>query len=455
MKPAIGMEGPESSLSAVIHQNLQLIPAALNMPRILFIIDEMKTLTGAGTERQLLQFVGMAARLGLSPQVCILRGAPRPDIERIGCPVKQFQIGNLRTLSSLRHLRRMTRWMREQQFSIVQCFFWEANLIGPWAARMAGVPVVLGTRRNMHHPLDRGPRRMERALQWLSNLLTDQIIVNSYAVLKRTMKRECFVGNKIVCSYNGIDLEQMRPLTGSRQTMRDVLGVKDDEILVGNVSGLRRVKGIEVFLWAAARARLRDKRLRFLLVGDGEMQAEVARMIGRFNLERSVILAGKVEDVRPYLAAMDIAVLSSHAEGFSNSLLEYMAAGLPTVATDVGGNREALEGAGLLVEAGNDRQLADAILKLVPLEKRLAYGGRARAAVERFDVSVAEERMSELYSRFLSRRSPGYAGEVHIPGIGMPPGPAISREDTVTEILALYRTSQPPPELSMERITPF
>ena len=111
----------------------------------------------------------------------------------------------------------------------------------------------------------------------------------------------------------------------------------------------------------------------------GTQYALVVERIRQYGLEDRFHLAGQQTDVLPYLAAMDIGVLSSLAEGFSNSLLEYMASGLPAVATEVGGNREALEGAGILVPPDDPEALAEAILDLrsAPLRQQLGHGGTA------------------------------------------------------------------------------
>jgi glycosyltransferase involved in cell wall biosynthesis len=101
---------------------------------------------------------------------------------------------------------------------------------------------------------------------------------------------------------------------------------------------------------------------------------------------------------------MDIGVLSSLAEGFSNSLLEYMASGLPAVATEVGGNREALEGVGLLVPPNDTEALAEAILELRSATLRQTLGLAARQRVERFSLARAEKRMKEIYAELLQAK---------------------------------------------------
>ena len=155
-------------------------------PRILFLIDEVTSITAGGTERQLLQLVQIAIKTGLSPQICVLRGSNWLTPELAGCPVTQLHWRTLGSPASLLTLMRTVRWMRSQRFAVLQTFFSESNLIGPWMGRMAGIPVVLGTRRNLNVEAA-ALGRMSLVTQWASNLLVSGILANSEAVLRRTV----------------------------------------------------------------------------------------------------------------------------------------------------------------------------------------------------------------------------------------------------------------------------
>jgi glycosyltransferase involved in cell wall biosynthesis len=147
-------------------------------------------------------------------------------------------------------------------------------------------------------------------------------------------------------------------------------------------------------------------------VGGGEQLSDFVSRIRDYKLRDRIHLAGPKDNVLPYLAAMDIGVLSSLAEGFSNSLLEYMAAGLPAIATDVGGNREALGDSGILIPPDDPQALANAILELCSPELRDRLGKAARARVERFGLERAEARLGEIYEEFVRSRSVGPGGLV-------------------------------------------
>lgn len=241
-------------------------------------------------------------------------------------------------------------------------------------------------------------------LQRLTNRSADCVIANSLVVAEETFKTERVPQRKLHVAYNGIDLVKFSRLDELREQARQMLGVGQDEIVVGNISCFREVKGIPQFVDAARIVLEKEPRMRFLAVGDGEQYALVVERIREYGLEDRILLAGQQTDVLPYLAAMDIGVLSSLAEGFSNSLLEYMASGLASVATEVGGNREALDGAGILVPPDDAKAMAEAILELRSAALRKQLGLAARNRVERFSLARAEKRMKEIYAELLQAK---------------------------------------------------
>jgi L-malate glycosyltransferase len=365
--------------------------------RILFLVDEISITREGGKERQILQMIDICNQSGMHPQVCVLRETKSLTPELAGCPVTHFPVGKVTSSRGLRSLVRLGRWIREQKIDILQTFFPEANLIGPYAGRLAGVPVILGTRRS-----NAGPGRPSR-LQRLANRLATQVLANSQAVLDRTVESERISPERICVVHNGIDLARMRPAPELRASTRERLGIADDQILVGNISALRAIKGAQMFVNAAADAYRRDHRLRFLLIGNGDLKVQLNQTIRIYGLQGIIRLYGAVEDVRPYLAAFDVAVLCSQAEGFSNSLLEYMAAGLPIIATDVGGNREALGSSGLLIPP-DVHELTKAIHAMAAPHQRADFAMAGLLKVKEFDLPVARERLTGLYEYHLSQR---------------------------------------------------
>lgn len=387
---------------------VQTVPASCipGSVRILFLIDEIGGLDGGGTERQVLQLIRLSKRLGYDPHLAVLRGTESLTEERVGCPIYRAGVDSFLHPSGWRALYRLKNWMRDGKFSLVQTFFVECNVLGPWLARWTGIPVAIGSRRNLNQWQKRKGWKVAliRRMQRLSNQSVDCIVGNSERVIDAVLETERAPRAITRVAYNGIDLNRFAGLEAKRAAARRRIGAAPDEIVVGNISCLRPVKGVDRFVEVARMVLEQDPRLRFLIVGSGPQEAEIIAQIERYGLTDRIYRAGAQVDVVPYLAAMDIGVLSSTAEGFSNSLLEYMACGLGIAATDVGGNREALGDCGLLVPVNDLQALANAVLTLRSAPERRRLGEAARRRVERFSLDQAEDTMEQLYAELLANK---------------------------------------------------
>lgn len=368
--------------------------------RILFLIDEMKALTDGGTERQVLQMVRLLRRQGSDVQLCLLRGTGWLTPELAGCPVHFANVRSLLHPLGLKSLWRLRSWLRAQQFDVVQSFFVDANIIGPILARLAGVPVILGSRRNLNYWMT----ARHRVLQRLSNAVVTRLVANCQAVRVVTAKTESISSEKIDVIYNGVDVQHFIPNAELRLQARARLNCADDDVVVGMVAVLRPVKGCEAFVDAALRIVPAIPNARFVLAGDGPLR-QALQDRGRPVGER-LTFTGSVEDVRSVLAAFDVAVLCSESEGFSNSILEYMAMGLPAVVTDVGGNAEAIADAGVVVPPGDREALAGAISELIrrPAD-RADLARRARQRALEFSLDALAPRLQGYYLNLMPKRS--------------------------------------------------
>jgi glycosyltransferase involved in cell wall biosynthesis len=147
---------------------------------------------------------------------------------------------------------------------------------------------------------------------------------------------------------------------------------------------------------------------KFVLIGDGEKRAEFESRVSEFGLQPNFLFLGSRQNISEILACCDMAVLPSRAEGFSNALLEYMAMGVPTVATDVGGNAEVIESGvnGLLVKPNDPAALANAISSVLEnphFASQLAAAGRDRVR-RHFDFSQLTSNVDALYIELLQAR---------------------------------------------------
>ncbi|MBW4027383.1 MAG: glycosyltransferase [Acidobacteria bacterium] len=367
--------------------------------KALMLIDGMESITAGGTERQFLQLAQIAKSCGVKPWIGILRKTEWLTEEIAGCPVQHFDLHTLKSITGLREMARVVSWIKAQRFDVLQTFFSDSNLFGPLLGRLSGIPVITGTRRCLSDPAQL-PKPWSQLIYQFRNAMVDNVIANSMAVMQSVLDVERFSPSKLDVVYNGVDLQALRVARHQGHQVRSELHIGKEHLLVGNISGLRKVKGLPTFLKAASIAAKNDPKLRFVIVGEGDMRPMLEQMITSEGLEEVVSLVGAQHDVRPYLAAMDIAVLCSTAEGLSNSLLEYMAAGLPIIATDVGGNREVVGDVGILIPPEKPEDLASAILSLRSADRRREMGQNAYQNVGRFDIRIAEQRMADHFRRY-------------------------------------------------------
>lgn len=236
----------------------------------------------------------------------------------------------------------------------------------------------------------------------LQGNLVDITVAVSEAVRQRLVREYRYPAEKTVTIYNGIDLTPFSDGTvpqGCPVDARDSTADRIEGIIC--VARLSPVKRIDVLLEALALLGEKGKNWTCAIVGGGPLESELVKKAQSLGLASRVRFTGHVENVRSYMEAADLAVLSSDKEGLPLSLVEAMACGLPCVVTDVGGNREVVQHGitGLVVEAGSPKQLADAIAYLLDhSDERRAMGQAARCSVyERFNLT----RMTEEYKALL------------------------------------------------------
>jgi len=198
------------------------------------------------------------------------------------------------------------------------------------------------------------------------------------------VKKEGVDAGKIQVIYNGIDLDEFTNRLIPREAAKRKLGISPEMLLVGTLSNLRPVKAVDIFIKSAFVVSKRFPGTKFFILGEGPQRRDLETLVERLGIKDRIIFAGCSEDVFPYLCAFDIGVLSSSSEGFSNSILEYMLAGLPVVASGVGGNPEIIDEGenGYLVPPGEPQPLAEKIMALLGDERlRLNFGENARFKV--------------------------------------------------------------------------
>jgi glycosyltransferase involved in cell wall biosynthesis len=365
-------------------------------PISLFLM--VNTFETGGSERQ---FTVLAQNLA-PPQFqvhvgCINRRGPLahnfPD-------APEFPLGgSLYRWQSLRARLNLSRHLRRHQVQVAHAFDFYANLTLIPAAKLARVPVIIGSHRQLGDLMTRAQfRAQSAAFRWC-----DAVVCNSQAAADRLLASG-LSPDKIAVIGNALPAEVF---TLSPAVLPKLRGV----VRVGMVARMNhRYKNHSGFLRIAAEIHKHMPNVEFVLVGDGPLRQELEREAASLGLGASTIFLGDRQDMPGVLASLDVAVNTSNSESLSNVVLEAMAAGLPAVAYEVGGNSELLSPhRGALIAPGNETAFADAVQKLLAdsaLRHELGRNAR-RFAQENFSLDKVRQRYVQLYVTLLQKKRPG------------------------------------------------
>jgi glycosyltransferase involved in cell wall biosynthesis len=365
---------------------------------ILHLITELDT---GGAQKALARLLARLDRERFAPHVaCLYNGdrAVAQEIRQLGIPVTDLGMTAQWRLDALWRLYRL---LRREQPVILHAWMFHANLLARTVGRLAGVPLILTSRRNVHI----GPPVREHLKRLTASWDTRSIAVCELA-RQVEIERAGAAPDNVIVICNGIDAGRFPILTPeARTTARRHLGVPADVPVLGAVGRLHPQKGLPDLLSAFQVLKSPRPKAHLLIVGDGECRVDLGRQVQQRHLAGAVTFTGQRDDVPQLLALMDVFVLASHWEGLPNVVLEAMAAGLPVVATTVGGTPEVVvDGVtGFLVPPRDPEALADAILRLLrdpDLRRRMGEAGRARVA-EHFSVEQMVGKTEALYEQLL------------------------------------------------------
>lgn len=377
---------------------------------VLHLVSSFHT---GGSERQAVQLVRLlktSGRHDVHLAALDASGVLREEVERLGITeIPEYRLTRFYDANMIRQLRRFAAMLTERRVDVVQTHDFYSNVFGMVGAAMARVPVRIAARRETTGWRSNAQKRVER----MAYRLAHAIIANAEAV-KAQLVSEGVKANKIRVVYNGLDLDRMRPLSVTREEAlaRFGLPVEHNLRFVTIVANLRHaVKDHPTFLRAAAQASRSCPQARFILAGEGELTGAMRQLAAQLGIAAQTFFIGRSERIADLLAVSDLCVLSSQAEGFSNAILEYMAAARPAVVTDVGGAREAITDGitGFIVPAGDDAAMAERITRLLN-QPEMAHdmGCRARAVVEeRFSCRAQLEQTEALYEGLAAPRRGG------------------------------------------------
>lgn len=352
---------------------------------------------------------------GLSVEVAC---SPGLDVEQL--QQQEYVIHAIQTerridpVSNLSSVYQLAQLMRERHYDLVHVHTPIAAVLGRIAAKLAGVKRIVYTAHGFpfHDQSSKSQYRFYFTVEKFSALLTDLILSQSYEDVIKAQKSGLCPPEKIRYLGNGVDIDRFnrdRLSAAEQAQLRASLGIPNTaNLIVGTIGRLTRKKGSGYLIEAAAKLLAQFPNLHILVIGgqlntDPEpFQLELVEQIQKLGLEKHVTLTGYREDTPELLGLLDIFTLPTFThEGLPRSILEAMSMGLPIVATDIRGCREAIvhEETGLIIPPQNSEKLAEALSKLLSNQDlRQAYSKAGRKRVEaEYDERIVFERLQTAY----------------------------------------------------------
>jgi glycosyltransferase involved in cell wall biosynthesis len=350
-----------------------------------------------GTERQLAETALGLDRARFRPHVAAFHahGMRAGELSAAGIPVVEFPVRSFARPAIVPLAWRFASWLRRNHIALVHAFDPPSVLFAVPVARLAGVPVVLASQR--------GERRFYPPAHQQLLKLTDRwahaIVANSQFMRSMLLSYGAPARRIEVC-YNGLNTAVFHS-AGRRR----LPGLETATCVIGCVAAQRPEKLLHTLIDAFAAVAARHAGLRLLLVGEGECRPQLEQQVAALGLAGEVLFAPATAEVAPWYRSIDIFVLPSESEAFSNSLLEAMACGCAVVATRVGGNPEAVTAdTGRLFHPGDTAALVRILDELIAdPELRHSLGTRAaQRAAREFSRAAALDCIEDLYEQLLA-----------------------------------------------------
>lgn len=342
-----------------------------------------------GTERQAVQIARLLKEDGKADvHLATMKkeGVLLEDVEALGFEeIPEFRIGSFFSAGFPSGVSRAAHFVKAHRIDVIHAHDFYTNVFGAAVAALSGVSRFIASKRETGGMRTPAQRLIER----LAFRRADRILANSEAV-KRYLTEQGVDGRKVHVVNNGIDIEARSPKLQDRRKICVLLGLPQDDglLFVTVVANLRHeVKNIPMFIRAAMEAGAARPQIHFVIAGEGELRDGLEKMSTECGMHARVHFIGRCDKVPELLHISEVCVLTSRHEGFPNAVLEYMAAGKPVIATDVGGVGELVEDGvnGYLVASDDASALAKRIVELTEdenLRKSLGESGLAKAQTE-------------------------------------------------------------------------
>lgn len=374
---------------------------------VLYLIDSYHS-KAAGGEGALLKMTRFLPRNRYRCSVVVFASDLNPAelARQFECPVHFLRLTRTYNWNAARVAMQLRSLIRSQEVAIVHTFFTTSDLWGGLVARLSGVPVLISSRRDMGILRTRRHRIAYRLLR----KMYDQVQAVSEEVRGFSIRADRLDPSRVVTIHNGVDLDEVRSAPKLNR-VRDLPELGWASHVIVSVGNVRRIKGTDDLIRAAATVCHKFPRAAILIIGkiqEQEYFAELQGLIENLGLKENIKFLGARGDVLSLLKMSDLFCLQSLSEGHSNALIEAMACGLPCVVTRVGGNAEVVvEGqSGYLVPINRPDLAGERLLELLENPPRAkAMGACGRQIVEAsFTIQTMMRRLVELYDGLVEHR---------------------------------------------------
>lgn len=326
-------------------------------------------------------------------------GVDRNLIEEAG--YKVFYLSDIKLINAFRFsiLFKLARILKDNEIDVLHCHVHKPTVYGVMAAKLAGTPVVL----SHVHGLGRSRNFRRKLMNYLLSRKCSRIISVANGVKEDVLRNNWRMpADKVVVLENSVDYERFAEVSIDKTEARRMLGVSPDAFVFGTVGRLAPTKGLSFLIEAFSRAKEKIASAQLVLLGTGQSQAELEQQASKTSCSDSIHFLGHRDNIEQLYRAMDVFVLSSVAEGMPRAILEAMAAGVPCIATEVGGVPEILPNrdVGRLVPAKDPIALAQAMIDFAqsPAEQIEELAKEASDRVRRYySHKVVGEKLGNLY----------------------------------------------------------
>ncbi len=359
-----------------------------------------------GSERQAVQLSRLLKEDGTHEVFAATlnrKGVLLSEMEAAGFDdITEFSLTSFFNSHFLKQIRNCANFLKKNKIDVVHTHDFYTNVFGILSARLAKTPSKIASKRETSGFRTPKQDRIEKFVFGRA----DKIVANSESV-KNFLTDRHIAADRIRVIYNGLDFERLSPTETNRDSICENLGLpRSGKIrFITHVANLHHpVKNQELVLRAAQKICAEDPRAHFVFAGEGERKHDLIDLASDFGVRDNVHFIGLCNRIPELLHISYACVLTSFAEGFSNSILEYMSASKPVVATNVGGAAEAIvqDKTGFLIDSNDDFALAERLIKLLSDPERAAKMGEAgrRVIEEKFSLERQLGSTLELYDSF-------------------------------------------------------